>query len=140
MTKKTGKVCFYRPKRSKPRLFTPRKLTDIYQRVCSEYGQIAAKRAVQEAGCYQQTEADCEKVMSEVLSVLVAAAGTYAAIAILSEALQSAALAYLLRRLPAGIVLTRALNTLEASAIAAQRVNIDRVIGQVEKILGKFPE
>lgn len=140
MKKQTGKVCFYRPKRSRPRLFTPKKLTDIYQRVCSEYSPQAAKRAVQEASCYQQTEADCEKVMAEVLSVLVAAAATYAAIGVLAELLQTQALALLLRRLPAGIVLTRALNTLEAQGIALQRIQIDRVIGQVEKILGRFPE
>lgn len=140
MTKKTGKVCFYRPKRSRPRLFTPQKLTDIYQRVCSEYSPQAAKRAVQEASCYQQTEADCEKVMANVLSVLVAAAAAYAAIGVLAELLQIEALALLLRRLPAGISLQRALNVLNAERIAQQKIEIDRVITQVERILGKFPE
>ena len=139
MSKPTGKVCFYRPKRSKPRLFSPKKLTDIYQRVCSEYGKEAAKRAVQEASCYQQTEADCEEVMDAALSALLGAAATYFAISLLVEALSVEAIAILLRRFPAGAAITRAMAQLSPDEIASQASEIQRAIDAIRVLKGEVP-
>lgn len=133
----TGPVCFYRPKREKPRLFTPAKLGDIYTRVCSEFGPRAAREAVEAQACYQQLDEDCRRAAEQAVAALEVAATGYIVLAIMAEALAYAWFARLLGRTPIGAALVRGMGTWTPEVVAQRAAANDDAIQALRRALGE---
>lgn len=124
MTDHKPNKCYYKPKRSRPRYWTAKKVAEVYCQARADTGATAAE-FIKECKCWDGKEGECEELKKAVGVALEILAGIILTIA-LPQSTVARALVAVARWMPAGLVarlgLTKLLSQLPTAAADLQKV------------------
>lgn len=116
--------CYYKPKRSKPRYWTAKKVAEVYCQARADTGATASE-FIKECKCWDGKEGECEELKQAVDLALNILASVLLTI-LLPESMVARALVAVARWMPARLVarlgLTKLLTQLPSASADLERV------------------